>query len=806
MKFKFLFLIVIFCFASFANAAFEAYDTLTFGGFTDVTLDGEIFGKDSSWNYAATGFDNKIVGGWATTNDVAKEAIAISAFIRVTPGYANLTCALYEYVDYSSSYAGNLVGQTESKYMTKANYDWETFMFESTTNITPNTKYYIVIWGDTNVDIGFTNGGANTEITATKAYTGTYPDPLTGDTNYVNKILIYCTYLTAENITYTSDATNVAETTATLNGITYMTDDSTCGFWIGDETTAEGTYEQNVTCVGTYATGEEFSKDVTGLTSGQYYYVRAWTNSATGGFVTDSNESYLLTLPNSPTGLTKVNASYEQIGLRWINATVGVDNLTTIIRYKTTGYPSSITDGILGYNGTGNNTLITGLQIDTTYYFGAWHYCNASGSPFKTAHSTSYATASGETEGGLYNINVKYEDNQTNVSNTVMSAFVHHCDARLKTGEILNSTIPTTNPFPMNCTQTPDVFRFDFKNRTLWRTITPESGTRNITFYVSDRPEYETGLNATECQLWYTFNFNDYTNYFASSNESKLYIYKYNGTTKYYIHQDYWSSEDTVDASLQYGDRYYLGVWCPTVYIPFLQYFDAHETTAPYITITYEQLTESNINAYVNVNFTWAGGGHGIWVNYTDGDFNTNSVSLYIYQMWRSNGTLILRNQTNWTTDLKNYRWTQVAGCNNTSMYYIVVEIDHARFETNQTINALLVPYTTAITNPYWIEDYINSTIGESPFIDTDPDSFTYGQYIEWTHILAFGACLVLLMTIGHINMPLSMIGVGILLVVLEAILGIVVTRSVLGSSVGILGGVLMIILGIIVFIGGEKQ
>ena len=112
----------------------------------------------------------------------------------------------------------------------------------------------------------------------------------------------------------------------------------------------------------------------------------------------------------------------------------------------------------------------------------------------------------------------------------------------------------------------------------------------------------------------------------------------------------------------------------------------------------------------------------------------------------------------------------------------------------------------SAMTNPIWINDWFDLILGDSPFVDTDPDSSTYGESLSWTHIIAFGACLFLLMTIGHINMPLTMIGVGSLLIVVEISLGIVITRSFIGTTVGILGGIFLVVLGFIVALGGQKR
>ena len=57
-----------------------------------------------------------------------------------------------------------------------------------------------------------------------------------------------------------------------------------------------------------------------------------------------------------------------------------------IIRYKTGSYPTSVTDGTLGYKGTGtasglnasSSATISGLSQNTKYYFRIWVYCTCS--------------------------------------------------------------------------------------------------------------------------------------------------------------------------------------------------------------------------------------------------------------------------------------------------------------------------------------------------------------------------------------------------------------------------------------------
>jgi hypothetical protein len=63
------------------------------------------------------------------------------------------------------------------------------------------------------------------------------------------------------------------------------------------------------------------------------------------------------------------------IHLTWTRA---VGSTTTVIRYRTDMSPTSYSDGILSYNGTGYECDVTGLTAGQSYYFGAWGFDGAS--------------------------------------------------------------------------------------------------------------------------------------------------------------------------------------------------------------------------------------------------------------------------------------------------------------------------------------------------------------------------------------------------------------------------------------------
>jgi len=116
----------------------------------------------------------------------------------------------------------------------------------------------------------------------------------------------------------------------------------------------------------------------TGLSAGTDYYYRAWSyvedsglHQYSDGYASAMNYTY----PNKPTSVSS-SATPTSITLSWTKGN-GADY--TVIRYSTSGYPSSLSEGTLAYNDTGTSTTISGLTPDTTYYFSFWAYDSESG-------------------------------------------------------------------------------------------------------------------------------------------------------------------------------------------------------------------------------------------------------------------------------------------------------------------------------------------------------------------------------------------------------------------------------------------
>lgn len=72
-----------------------------------------------------------------------------------------------------------------------------------------------------------------------------------------------------------------------------------------------------------------------------------------------------------PSNFNATTTSSSSISLSW---TKGAETTDTLIRYKTTGYPTSTSDGTSIYNSDGESVTHSSLSCNTTYYYRAWGY------------------------------------------------------------------------------------------------------------------------------------------------------------------------------------------------------------------------------------------------------------------------------------------------------------------------------------------------------------------------------------------------------------------------------------------------
>jgi len=129
-------------------------------------------------------------------------------------------------------------------------------------------------------------------------------------------------------------------------------------------------YESKITVVyDGYSTGDSFSEEVTGLSPSTTYHYRSVANN-TDGESYGSDMTFRTMPPDSVTNQTwRLSSGTLDLTLNW---TKGNYSDYTLIRRDSDSYPSSVTDGTLVYNNTGNGTIDTSL--DQAYLYTFWAY------------------------------------------------------------------------------------------------------------------------------------------------------------------------------------------------------------------------------------------------------------------------------------------------------------------------------------------------------------------------------------------------------------------------------------------------
>lgn|GEM_PF-2794743 len=185
----------------------------------------------------------------------------------------------------------------------------------------------------------------------------------------------------------TNAATNVEETTATLNGVISSDGGEGCQYRFEYDTNAGAPYAYNTGWTGSKTTGQSFNQAISSLAKGTKYYFRAQAKNNAG--TASGSELTFLTKPDAPTSFSAIPASTTQINLSWSK---GGGAQKTKIQRKQASYPSNKDDGIQVYFDTGSSASDLGLAEGTTYYYRAWSYAQGS-----EQWSDTYAEASATT-------------------------------------------------------------------------------------------------------------------------------------------------------------------------------------------------------------------------------------------------------------------------------------------------------------------------------------------------------------------------------------------------------------------------
>jgi len=624
----------------------------------------------------------------------------------------------------------------------------------------------------------------DTEITLTSTFLSTtsYLDVSSNNSGYIKvgievtgglvdwaSMYMYDVELHNFSDSETLNATLVEETTATLQGslVEDSDTDCTCGFWYGNISTNQSNVDAGLVssteCTGTYTSGETFSKAVTGLTVGEYYYVRSWSNNSVS-FNASANETYFLTKPNKPQSLTVTGYGATDISLSWVNSTIGDGtNRTTVIVSSKTNYPTTVDSGTIEYNGTNDHTTVTGLDNFTTYYFSAFTYINDTGSPFLWHFSDGYAYADGETMGMYYDVYVRHEGNGTlvNLSNASMTHTFH---ADKINGVVLFSSNPdnATGTFTFYSEEIVAIAEFSYDGVCI-RSAEPVGS--NITFYISTAERGVYSGNLTNIEIL----FYDYSNLMSIPNHPMAWIYKYNGSEKWIIHKDYLQADMTLRPWVVIDETYHVGVSCDLFTIDDLRALSIYSEEKYEIDVFYSDVTTSQWYDVISIENGWTDAGV-LYVNFNDfthsGSDGVQNATIFLYYV---NHTLIESMDSILIGNPWSFQYTK-AGLDHNDTYYVNISVNYnhivANNSWNGTIHLNFLAFSQTTISLDDLDDKLNNTIGPSP-------AYVIEGGVE--KVLAWSACILMflamvpLMMFGKEFSGLGIVGSGLVLFVFNS-------------------------------------
>ncbi|MBV4429691.1 hypothetical protein, partial [Clostridium tyrobutyricum] len=145
-----------------------------------------------------------------------------------------------------------------------------------------------------------------------------------------------------------------------------------------------GSYPENITDGDSIYNGTNISYEDNELTNDMEYFYRAFTYDTSDNYNYTTEGQQVSATPSvnidtTPPGIVNnftATAGNGKVDLSWVNPT-DEDFAGVKILRKTTGYPSSTTDGDLVYNGAGISFEDTTIENDITYYYRVFPYDTA---------------------------------------------------------------------------------------------------------------------------------------------------------------------------------------------------------------------------------------------------------------------------------------------------------------------------------------------------------------------------------------------------------------------------------------------
>ncbi len=337
--------------------------------------------EDDFWEYSVAG------DSWATMHDTPANVGygGALAFQGGTAYYASGTLTSSTYDTGGASNFGNLAwtattpAGTSIKFQIATNNDSATWNFKGPDG-TAGTYY-------TSSGGSIWPGHDSDRYIKYKAFFDTTD---ASETPVLHDVSINYSPWTYIPTTYTSAATLVEETTATLHGSVINDGGEACQYQFIYGTVSGGPYPYSTGWTGSVTTGQPFSAAITGLSKGTKYYFVAQVKNSSGS--SSGGQLDFLTKPDPPYAFTATAVDDTQINLSW---TKGEGAWKTLARRSTSGYPVDKNDGVQVYFDVGTSFSDTGLTPDTLYYYRAWSYVSGS-----EQWSDGYADASAQTSPG----------------------------------------------------------------------------------------------------------------------------------------------------------------------------------------------------------------------------------------------------------------------------------------------------------------------------------------------------------------------------------------------------------------------
>lgn len=347
-----------------------------------------VLASDTLFEYYNTGYDNnqKIgyidwetewVGGQTFTPQVThnQTSVKLKLFRSGSPG--TITCYLF------GTAAGLPVAPilryktyNGDSITTNANGEWVEFVWETPYQVTAGVKYAIVLdslnkggsiwWAEDVTSPTYTGGNKIFSVDGSATFTA-----YAGTDMYFET---YGTYPPAVPSIVAKDASDITQYEAKLNATVSNDGYEACDVRFGYGTTSKAKvnfedYDTVTDWVNDYyTTGMNVSVNVGSLDADTTYYYRVQIKNSAGTATSDEISFTTLDDFTAPVNFRAVTES-TVINLFWVK---GTGASTTMIRYSYGSYPTSTTDGILLYSGTGSNTTHTGLTSGSTVYYTAW--------------------------------------------------------------------------------------------------------------------------------------------------------------------------------------------------------------------------------------------------------------------------------------------------------------------------------------------------------------------------------------------------------------------------------------------------